>query len=120
MAHHKTSMDALRELLLFPSNLSHNNCSVTKIPQNVTKLSDGSDYCLCLVEITCDNSIQYGLQAFGAEAMKLHKEATWCHMLQKGNEKREEKKGLSRTERRLLFTVLADVIQNSTIHFVAV
>jgi hypothetical protein len=52
--------------------------------------------------------------------MKLHKEATWCHMLQKGNEKREEKKGLSRTERRLLFTVLADVIQNSTIHFVAV
>jgi hypothetical protein len=92
MAHHKTSMDALRELLLFPSYLSHNSCSITKIPQNVTKLSNGSEY--CLIEITCDNSIQYGLQAFGEEAVKLHKEATWYQMnsLQKENEKRGEKK----------------------------
>jgi hypothetical protein len=92
-------MDALRELLLFPSNLSHNNCSITKIPQNVTKLSNGAEY--CLIEITCDNSIQYGLQAFREEAMKLHKEATWYQMysLQNENEKREEKKRVSRTER---------------------
>jgi hypothetical protein len=85
-------MDALRELLLFTSSLSHNNCSITKLPQNVTKLSNGSEY--CLIEITCDNSIQYGLQAFGEEAMKLYKEATWYQMysLQKENEKRQEKK----------------------------
>jgi hypothetical protein len=85
MAHHKTSIDALRELLFFPSNLSHNSCSITKIPQNLSKLSNGSDY--CLIEITCDNSIQYGLQAFGEEAVKLHKEATRYQI-----EKREEKK----------------------------
>jgi hypothetical protein len=92
MAYHKTSMDALRKLLFFPSNLSHNRCSITKIPQYVTKLSNGFEY--CLIEITCDNSIQYGLQAFREEAMKLHKEAIWYQMysLQKENEKREEKK----------------------------
>jgi hypothetical protein len=99
MAHHKTSLDALRELLLFPSNLSHNSCSITKIHQNVTKLSNGSEY--FLIEITCDNSIQYRLQAFGEDAMKLQKEATWyqMHSLQKENEKREEKKRVSRTGR---------------------
>lgn len=92
MIHHKTSKDALRELLFFPSKLSHNSCSITKIPQYVTKLSNGFEY--YLIKITCDNSIQYGLQAFGEEAMKLHKEATWYQMysLQKENEKREEKK----------------------------
>jgi hypothetical protein len=92
MAHYKTSIDALRELLLFPSNLSHNSCSITKIPQNVTKISNGFEY--CLIEITCDNSIQYGLQAFGEEAVKLHKEAIWyqTYSLQKEDEKREEKK----------------------------
>ena len=92
MSHYENSIDALRELLLFPSKLSHRSCSITKIPQNVTKLSNGLDY--CLVEITCDNGVKYGIQANGDEAIKLHMEALrqWRQIIE-NEEKREIEKG---------------------------
>jgi hypothetical protein len=36
-------------------------------------LKNGIEY--CLVEVTCDDGEQYGIQAFGGEAVQLHKEA---------------------------------------------
>jgi hypothetical protein len=36
-------------------------------------LKNGIEY--CLVEVTCDDGEQYGIQAFGGEAAQLHKEA---------------------------------------------
>lgn len=94
MASYNNSIDALRELLLFPSNLSHSSCSITRIPHNVSHLSNGLEY--CLVEIICDNSFQYGIQAFGDEAVRLHKEALkYERQMQsmENGEKQEEEKG---------------------------
>jgi hypothetical protein len=39
----------------------------------VSHLEYGIEY--CLVEVTCDDGEQYGIQAFGREAEQLHKEA---------------------------------------------
>jgi hypothetical protein len=39
----------------------------------VSHLENGIEY--CLVEVTCDDGEQYGIQAFGKEAEQLHKEA---------------------------------------------
>jgi hypothetical protein len=39
----------------------------------VSHLENGIEY--CLVEVTCDNGEQYGIQAFGREAGQLHEEA---------------------------------------------
>jgi hypothetical protein len=73
MASYTNSIHALRELLV-PSNLSYSSsCSITKISQNISHLSNGIEY--CLIEITCDDGIQYGIQACGDEAVELHNEA---------------------------------------------
>jgi hypothetical protein len=48
-------------------------------------LENGIEY--CLVEVTCDDGEQYGIQAFGREAVQLHKEAQERrHVLQKEEE----------------------------------
>jgi hypothetical protein len=89
MASYTDSIHALRELLLMPSNLSHTSCSITKISQNVSHLSNGLEY--CLIEITCDDGIQYGVQAYGDEAVELHKEALkHCKQRSLQSEKQEE------------------------------
>jgi hypothetical protein len=36
-------------------------------------LRNGAEY--CFIEVTCDDGIQYGIQAYGDEAVELHKEA---------------------------------------------
>jgi hypothetical protein len=38
-----------------------------------SKLENGIQY--CVVEVTCDNEEQYGIQAFGEEAIELRREA---------------------------------------------
>ena len=96
MASYTDSIHALRELLV-PSNLSPSSCNITKISQNISHLSNGIEY--CLIEITCDDGIQYGIQAYRDEAVKLHKEALKHykqHLLQsekQQGEKEEIKKG---------------------------
>lgn len=101
MTSYTNSLDALRELLLFPSNLSHSICSITKIPENVTKLSNGIEY--CLVEITCDDGVKYGIQACGEEAIKLHKEAIKYHQEQSfKNEKEKSEEENRRTNKFLV------------------
>ena len=44
----------------------------------------------CLVEVTCNNGEQYGIQAFGGEAVQLHKEA-----LRQGRALRREEEAVS-------------------------
>jgi hypothetical protein len=91
MTSYNNSIDALRELLLFPSKMSYSKCSITRISQNVSHLSNGLEY--CLVEITCDSVIQYGIQAYGDEAVKLHKEALKHQQQSLENEEKQEEKG---------------------------
>jgi hypothetical protein len=71
---YQNSIHALRELI--PSDSKENSrraCHITKLSHNVSKLENGIEY--CLVEVTCDDGEQYGIQAFGNEAAELHKEA---------------------------------------------
>jgi hypothetical protein len=46
---------------------------------------NGIEY--CAVEITCDDTTQYGIQAYGDEAIELHKEALRHYMLEKEGRK---------------------------------
>src|ERR671924_575664 len=89
MASYTNSIHALRELLVPSANLSYSSCcSITKISQNISHLSNGIEY--CLIEITCDDGIQYGIQACGDEAIELHKEALkYCTQQPLQSEKQE-------------------------------
>ena len=92
MASYTNSIHALRELLVPSANLSYSSCccSITKISQNISHLSNGIEY--CLIEITCDDGIQYGIQACGDEAIELHKEALkYCKQQPLQSEKQQER-----------------------------
>jgi hypothetical protein len=74
MTSYQDSVQALRELIpLEPTTSSTRACHITKLSQSVSHLKNGIDY--CLVEVTCDDGEQYGIQAFGGEAVQLHIEA---------------------------------------------
>jgi hypothetical protein len=53
-------------------------CHITKKSQNICHVINGVEY--CSVEVTCDNGSQYGIQAFGDEAIELYKEIYKCCM----------------------------------------
>ncbi len=74
MASYQDSVHALRELFSAePNESSSRSCRITKLSHNVSHLENGIEY--CPVEVTCDDGEQYGIQAFGVEAVELHKEA---------------------------------------------
>lgn len=56
-----------------PRNSLTPSCHITKLSHSESRLENGIEY--CLVEVTCDNGEQYGIQAFGGEAEQLHQEA---------------------------------------------
>ncbi len=60
-----SSIEALRDLQ------SSNN--ITRISTSLTVLENGIEY--SFVEVTCSDGIQYGLQAYGNEALELNKVA---------------------------------------------
>jgi hypothetical protein len=71
---YQDSVHALRELIPSDSNKSSRcACRITKLSHSVSHLENGIEY--CLVEVTCDEGEQYGIQAFGREAVQLHNEA---------------------------------------------
>jgi hypothetical protein len=71
---YQDSIHALRELIPSePDEGSRCACHITKLSHSVSNLENGIEY--CLVEVTCDDGEQYGIQAFGNEAADLHKEA---------------------------------------------
>jgi hypothetical protein len=58
-----SSIEALQDLLT--------SCHITEISASLSHLSNGVEY--SFVEITCDDGIQYGLQAYGKEALELNR-----------------------------------------------
>ena len=76
------SLDALQKLLISNDNnekVRYNTpCYITKRPQRISYTKDGIEY--CFVEITCPDGSQYGIQAFGDEAIALYIEANRCFM----------------------------------------
>jgi hypothetical protein len=83
---YQDSVHALRELLPSePNESSSRVCRITKLSHSVSRLENGIEY--CLVEVTCDDGEQYGIQAFGSEAVQLHKEALKrTHILRREDE----------------------------------
>ena len=58
-----SSIDALHDL--------QNSCQIAEINPSLSHLDNGVAY--SFVEVTCSDGIQYGLQAFGNEALELHR-----------------------------------------------
>ena len=76
-------VDALQKLLVSNNNERKGGgyntpCYITKRPQRISYTKDGIEY--CFVEITCPDGSQYGIQAFGDEAIALYIEASRCFM----------------------------------------
>ncbi len=86
MTSYQDSIHALTDLIPSESNESSSrSCRITKLSHSVSHLENGIEY--CLVEVTCDDGEQYGIQAFGREAVQLHEEAlNRSHVLQKEEE----------------------------------
>jgi hypothetical protein len=78
----QSSIDVLQKLLIFDDNKEkirrNTPCYITKRPQRISYTQDGIEY--CFVEITCSDGVQYGIQAFGDEAIALYIEANRCFM----------------------------------------
>ncbi len=53
-------------------------CHITKKSQNISHMRNGIEY--CSVEVSCDDGSQYGIQAYGDEAIDLYKEIYKCYM----------------------------------------
>ena len=91
-------VDALQKLLVSNNNERKGGgyntpCYITKRPQRISYTKDGIEY--CFVEITCPDGSQYGIQAFGDEAIALYIEANRCFMCTQSSieTKREAKVG---------------------------
>ena len=81
---YQSSINALRELLksedknsYYHNDSSSTHCHITKRPLGLSFTKDGEEY--CFVQVTCEDDyygdMQYGIQAFGDEAVALYKEA---------------------------------------------
>ena len=62
-------MDASKRLLTL---CTRENGKITRYPQRLRILDNGVEH--YFVEVTCEDGIQYGLQAYGEEAIALYKE----------------------------------------------
>lgn len=49
-------------------------CRIRRISKDDARLKNGIEY--CFVEIACSNGIQYGIEAFGEEALELRRGAS--------------------------------------------
>ena len=79
------SVDALQRLLSTGQSSHIGSCRITKIPRDILHMINGIEY--CAVEITCDDATQYGIQAYGEEAIELHQEALRTYQLEKERRK---------------------------------
>lgn len=62
-------MDASKRLLLL---CIRENGKITRYPERLRILDNGVEH--YFVEVTCEDGLQYGLQAYGEEAIALYKE----------------------------------------------
>jgi hypothetical protein len=81
MASYNSSVHALQRLLSTSLSSPSAHCRITKIPQVIPHMINGIEY--CAIEITCDDGPQYGIQAYGEEAIELHKEALRHYIFEK-------------------------------------
>ena len=83
------SINALHKLLILGDQYHNNNdddnidgipnpCWITKRPERIHHTLEGEEY--CFVEVSCKDGMQYGIQAFGDEALALYIEANRCYM----------------------------------------
>ena len=56
-----------------PNDLK-NSCQITDITTSLLHLANGTEY--SFVEVTCSDGTQYGLQAYGNEALELNRVAS--------------------------------------------
>ena len=61
-----SSIDALNDL--------KTSCQITDITSSLLHLANGTEY--SFVEVTCSDGTQYGLQAYGNEALELNRVAS--------------------------------------------
>jgi hypothetical protein len=61
--------------------------------RTVTYLQNGIEY--CHIEVTCEGGEQYGIQAFGQEAVELHNEALKVSQSPQKEERKEEAMALA-------------------------
>jgi len=75
---YQSSINALRELLKpedkgsYYHSASSTHCHITK-RQELSFTEGGQEY--YFVQVSCDDGVQYGIQAFGDEAIELYEEA---------------------------------------------
>jgi hypothetical protein len=67
---HKDELDSQQRLSILCKD---GKGQITKWSRNVQIMNNGIEY--YFVEVTCKDGIQYGIQAFGEEAIALHNEA---------------------------------------------
>jgi hypothetical protein len=89
-----SSVDALRELLILTEDkekIKYNaTCRITNLLQKISYTKDGIEY--YFVEVTCRDDSQYGIQAFGDEAIALYIEANrWMELVDKRCHLKNEK-----------------------------
>ncbi|MDW0297100.1 MAG: hypothetical protein QN784_01460 [Nitrososphaeraceae archaeon] len=63
-------MDASKRLLTL---CTRENGKITRYPERLRILENGVEH--YFVEVTCEDGLQYGLQAYGEEAIALYKES---------------------------------------------
>jgi hypothetical protein len=75
MTSYSSSVLALQKLLQRQQSERHSGlaCHITKMSRTIAYLQNGIEY--CHVQVTCEDGEQYGIQAFGQEAVELHSEA---------------------------------------------
>ena len=71
-------------------------CCITKRPQRISYTENGEEY--CFVEVTCEHGVQYGIQAFGDEAIALYIESNRCTMCGVPSPLKEQEKKLEPIE----------------------
>jgi len=79
MSSYKSSIHALEELLS-AHGTSYHGCQITKVSEDISHLINGVEY--CFVEVSCNDGVQYGIQACGEEAIELHKQAVKYNSIQ--------------------------------------
>jgi hypothetical protein len=89
MTSYSSSVLALQKLLRKQCE-SHSGlaCHITKMSRTVAYLQNGIEY--CHIEVTCEDGEQYGIQAFGGEAVELHNEAIKLSQSRPKEERKEE------------------------------
>jgi hypothetical protein len=83
----------LRQLLILTEDkekIKYNaTCHITNLPQKISYTNDGIEY--YFVEVTCKDGTQYGIQAFGDEAIELYIEANRWNLSGQSKSLKEQK-----------------------------